>query len=97
MGVVQQLPMLYAAPFCSVSFIFRSKGWIQRSIVRSLAKWGRKIYSFFGGGEKGNGKSSFANGTFAVDLAICKCAFAINVDFCASFQNAYSSFLWIYV
>ena len=36
----------------------------------------RRIYSFFGGGEKRKGKSSFADVGFGAGGADCKCAFS---------------------
>ena len=39
---------------------------------------------FFGGGEKGEGKSSFAVLGFAEGGADCKCAFSFAVDFFTS-------------
>ena len=39
---------------------------------------------FFGGGEKGEGKSSFAVSGFGAGGADCKCAFSFAVDFFTS-------------
>ena len=66
-GVVQQLPLLYA-----VLFVFK---------VLSFAFERWEIYSFFGGGEKGEGKSSFADLGFGAGVAVCKCAFSFAVGF----------------
>ena len=40
---------------------------------------------FFGGGEKGEGKSSFAVFGFVAGGADCKCAFSFAVDFAICF------------
>ena len=45
----------------------------------AIKRW--EIYSFFGGGEKGEGKSSFADVGFVDGLAVCKCAFSFAVGF----------------
>ena len=45
----------------------------------------REIYSFFGGGEKREGKSSFVVFGFGVGGADCKCAFSFAVDFAICF------------
>ena len=44
----------------------------------------REIYSFFGGGEKRERKSSFADVGFGAGGADCKCAFSFAVDFFTS-------------
>ena len=46
----------------------------------------RRIYSFFGGGEKREGKSSFADVGFGAGLAVCKCAFSYVVALVVSFR-----------
>ena len=53
-----------------------------------ILKRGQKIYSFFGGGKKRDGKSSFANWTLVLGLAVCKCAFAIGVGLSVCFLVA---------
>ena len=45
----------------------------------------REIYSFFGGGEKMERKSSFAAVGFGAGGADCKCAFSFAVDFAICF------------
>jgi len=42
---------------------------------------------FFGGGEKREGKSSFADVAFGAGLAVCKCAFSFAVGFSVWFLN----------
>ena len=42
---------------------------------------------FFGGGEKGEGKSSFADVAFGAGVAVCKCAFSFAVGFSGWFVN----------
>ena len=48
-----------------------------------------EIYSFFGGGEKGEGKSSFADVDFGVGGAVCKCAFSFAVGLIMCFKNVF--------
>ena len=60
-------PLLYA-----VLFVFKV-------LIFAFERW--EIYSFFGGGEKGEGKSSFADVGFGDGLAVCKCAFSFAVGF----------------
>ena len=48
-------------------------------LIFAFERW--EIYSFFGGGEKGEGKSSFADVGFGDGLAVCKCAFSFAVGF----------------
>ena len=43
---------------------------------------------FFGGGEFGEGKSSFADVAFGAGGADCKCAFSFAVDFIPCFVSA---------
>ena len=43
-------------------------------LIFAVVRW--EIYSFFGGGEKREGKSSFANWALLPGLAVCKCAFS---------------------
>ena len=50
-----------------------------------FGRW--EIYSFFGGGEKGEGKSSFADVAFGAGLAVCKCAFSYAVGLVVCFRN----------
>ena len=45
----------------------------------------REIYSFFGGGEKRERKSSFADVGFGEGGAVCKCAFTVAVGFLICF------------
>ena len=42
---------------------------------------------FFGGGEKREGKSSFADMDFGVGEAVCKCAFTVAVGYIVRFVN----------
>ena len=42
---------------------------------------GGKFILFFSGGERGEGKSSFADVGFGDGLAVCKCAFSFAVGF----------------
>ena len=44
---------------------------------------------FFGGGEKREGKSSFANRDFGAGLAVCKCAFSFAVALIVCFKNVF--------
>ena len=62
-----KLWLLYA-----VLFVFKV-------LIFAFERW--EIYSFFGGGEKGEGKSSFADVGFGDGLAVCKCAFSFAVGF----------------
>ena len=52
-----------------------------------FGRW--EIYSFFGGGEKGEGKSSFADVAFGAGLAACKCAFSFVVALIVCFKNVF--------
>ena len=54
-------------------------------LIFAIKRW--EIYSFFGGGEKGEGKSSFADVGFGDGLAVCKCAFSFAVGFSVWFLN----------
>ena len=65
MGVVQQLPMLYAVLFIHP--------------VCKYAGVGAGNLFFFGGGKKREGKSSFAVLDFVEGGAVCKCAFTVAV------------------
>ena len=56
--------------------------------MTKFSKWDKKFILFFGGGKKGNGKSSFANWTLVLGLAVCKCAFAISVGLSVCFLVA---------
>ena len=60
-------PLLYA-----VLFVFKV-------LIFAFERW--EIYSFFSGGERGEGKSSFADVGFGDGLAVCKCAFSFAVGF----------------
>ena len=71
MVVVQQLPMLYAVLF--VQFVWKYVG------------VGLGNLFFFGGGERREGKSSFAVFGFGAGGADCKCAFSFAVDFANCF------------
>ena len=73
MGVVQQLPMLYAVLFIHP--------------VCKYAGVGAGNLFFFGGGKKRARKSSFAVFGFAVGVADCKCAFSFVVDFVICFRR----------
>ena len=42
---------------------------------------GGKFILFFSGGERGEGKSSFADVGFGAGLVVCKCAFPFAVGF----------------
>ena len=68
-------PLLYA-----VLFVFK---------VLSFAFERWEIYSFFGGGEKGEGKSSFADLGFGAGVAVCKCAFSFAVALIVCFKNVF--------
>ena len=46
------------------------------SLVLKYAGVGEGNLFFFGGGERGEGKSSFAVFGFAAGVAVCKCAFS---------------------
>jgi len=50
----------------------------------------REIYSFFGGGEKKEGKSSFADIGFGEGEAVCKCAFTVAVVFFICFLKKHT-------
>ena len=54
-------------------------------IVCHYIKVGEGNLFFFGGGEKGEGKSSFADLGFGAGVAVCKCAFSFAVDFAICF------------
>ena len=73
MGVVQQLPMLYAVLFVH--------------IVCEYAGVAVGNLFFFGGGEKRAGKSSFAVFGFAVGGADCKCAFSCGAGVLVCIMN----------
>ena len=75
MGVVQQLPML-----CAVLFI---------QLVWKYAGVAVGNLFFFGGGEKREGKSSFADFGFGAGLAVCKCAFSFAVALIVCFKNVF--------
>jgi hypothetical protein len=47
----------------------------------------REIYSFFGGGEKRERKSSFADVGFGEGGAVCKCAFSFAVGILVQFVH----------
>ena len=63
--------MLYAVLF--VQFVWKYVGVVEGNLF------------FFGGGEKREGKSSFADMDFGVGEAVCKCAFSFEVDFAICF------------
>ena len=65
-------PLLYA-----VLFVFNV-------LIFAVVRW--EIYSFFGGREKREGKSSFADLGFGAGLAVCKCAFSFALALVASFR-----------
>ena len=52
-------------------------------LIFAVVRW--EIYSFFGGREKREGKSSFAVFGFGAGGADCKCAFSFAVDFAICF------------
>ena len=54
-------------------------------LIFAFERW--EIFSFFGGGEKGEGKSSFADVAFGAGSAVCKCAFSFAVGFFFFFFN----------
>ena len=54
-------------------------------LIFAIKRW--EIYSFFGGGKRGEGKSSFADMGFGAGLAVCKCAFSFAVGFWVWFVN----------
>ena len=56
-------------------------------LIFAFERW--EIFSFFGGGEKGEGKSSFADVAFGAGLAVCKCAFSYAVGFVVCFRNVF--------
>ena len=66
-------PLLYA-----VLFVFKV-------LIFAFERW--EIYSFFGGGEKREGKSSFADVAFGAGLVVCKCAFSFAVALIVCFRN----------
>ena len=68
-------PLLYA-----VLFVFKV-------LIFTVERW--EIYSFFGGGEKGEGKSSFADLGFGAGVAVCKCAFSFAVALIVCFKNVF--------
>ena len=70
---MQQLPMLYAVLF--IQLVWRYAGVVEGNLF------------FFGGGEKWEGKSSFAVFGFVAGGADCKCAFAFAVGFTFCFVN----------
>ena len=53
-------------------------------LIFAVVRW--EIYSFFGGREKREGKSSFADLGFGAGLAVCKCAFSFALALVASFR-----------
>ena len=58
--------------------------------VQSVCKYagvGEGNLFFFGGGEKKEGKSSFADLGFGAGVAVCKCAFSFAVGFSVWFLN----------
>ena len=67
MGVVQQLPMLYAVLL------------VLNVVFVAIKCW--EIYSFFSVGKRREGKSSFADVAFGAGSAVCKCAFSFAVGF----------------
>ena len=70
---MQQLPMLYAVLFCSMSCKY--VGVAEGNLF------------FFGGGERKEGKSSFAVFGFGAGGADCKCAFSFAVALIVCFRN----------
>ena len=56
-------------------------------LVVNMQEQVREIYSFFGGGEKKEGKSSFADMGLGVGEAVCKCAFTVAVGFLVCFVS----------
>ena len=56
-------------------------------LVCKYAGVGEGNLFFFGGGEKREGKSSFADMGFGAGEAVCKCAFPVAVGFRISFIN----------
>ena len=68
---MQQLPMLYAVLFVHT--------------VCEYAGIAVENLFFFGGGERKEGKSSFAVFGFGAGGADCKCAFSFAVDFAICF------------
>ena len=57
------------------------------SLVLKYAGVGEGNLFFFGGGEKREGKSSFADMDFGVGEAVCKCAFTVAVGYIVRFVN----------
>ena len=58
--------------------------------VQSVCKYagvGEGNLFFFGGGEKKEGKSSFADMGFGAGGAVCKCTFTVVVGFLVLFAN----------
>ena len=74
MGVVQQLPMLYAV-------LFIQRCWKYAGVL------GEGNLFFFGGGGKRERKSSFAVFGFGAGGADCKCAFSCVVGIYARFLS----------
>ena len=70
-----KLWLLYA-----VLFVFKV-------LIFTVERW--EIYFFFGGGEKGEGKSSFADMGFDAGEAVCKCAFPFAVGLIVCFKNVF--------
>ena len=68
-------PLLYA-----VLFVFKV-------LIFTVERW--EIYFFFGGGEKGEWKSSFADMGFDAGEAVCKCAFPFAVGLIVCFKNVF--------
>ena len=68
---MQQLPMLYAVLF--VQCVWKYVGVVEGNLY------------FFGGGERKEVKSSFADFGFGAGGADCKCAFSFKVDFAICF------------
>ena len=56
-------------------------------LIFAFERW--EIFSFFGGGGKREGKSSFANRDFGAGLAVCKCAFSFAVALIVCFKNVF--------
>ena len=61
-------------------------------LIFTVERW--EIYSFFCGGEKREGKSSFAGLAFGAGLAVCKCAFSYGAGFVHCFFFVFGSFIY---
>ena len=61
-------------------------------LIFTVERW--EIYSFFGGGEKGEGKSSFADVAFGAGGAVCKCAFSYGAGLVRCFFFVFGSFIY---